>query len=117
MNYNTFLKLTVALKKYIVEHPNHMCSAMRIERHLLPGVSHENVSYVMHRYKSYAKGRYSLDKLIISIILCKYGINETFENYMGCVTKPKYMVLGLSRCPNLRDYIKEFEQFMYEGTI
>jgi hypothetical protein len=117
MNYDTFLKLNAELKKYINEHDSIMCSPIKIRQHLLPQISWEEARQVTQNYKRYLKGRYSLDRLVILIILFKYGMNETFENWIGAVTKPKYMTLKFSHRCSIAYTVKALEEFMLDYTL
>ncbi len=114
MNYNTFLKVSAGLKKYIIEHNSIMCSPTEIQQHLLPQTSWEDAQQVTRNYRLFLKGRHSLDRLVILIILFKYGMDETFENWAGAVTKPKYMTLKFSHCCSIGDTVRAFQEFMLE---
>ena len=109
--------MSVELKKYIDEHNSIMCSPTKIQQHLLPQTSWEDAQQVTQNYRLYLKGRYSLDRLVILIILLKYGMNETFENWAGAVTKPKYMTLKFSHHCSIAYTVKAFQEFMLEYML
>jgi hypothetical protein len=44
-------------------------------------------------------------------------MNETFENWAGAVTKPKYMTLKFSHHCSIADTVKAFEEFMLEYML
>jgi hypothetical protein len=110
MDYNTFQRINVALGKYITEQHLVMCSPYRIRTRLIRGLSLEATTDIVHHYRLYLKGQYSLNRLIIMIILYKYGRNTIFENCKGDCTRVDY----ISYKKQLNYEIIALEKFMLE---
>lgn len=83
MTYDQFTKLSSALEKYINTNNSIMCSPNKIRKHLIPNLRYESAQNITLHYRLYIKNRYSLNKLILMILLYKYGTNEVFENVVG----------------------------------
>lgn len=83
MTYNTFLKLSAGIAQYINTHNSIMCSPSKIKEHFLPTIKYESAQNITQHYRLYIKNRYSLNRLVLMIILYKYGTNEIFENCVG----------------------------------
>ena len=71
------------LEKYINTNNSIMCSPNKIRKYLIPNLRYESAQNITQHYRLYIKNRYSLNKLILMILLYKYGTNEVFENVVG----------------------------------
>ena len=91
MNYEKFLNLVSALKRYIITNNSVMNSPKRIQSCLLGNKEYKEVQQVTNNYRMYLKGRYDLNKLVLLIIILKYGEDELFENSRQEVTRIRYM--------------------------
>lgn len=80
MTYDTFLRIVIKLKEYIQNHNSIMCSPTKIQKHLIPGLSFYEAQNITQHYRLCIKGRYTLDRLVILIILYKYTTNIILEN-------------------------------------
>jgi hypothetical protein len=110
MDYDTFQNIVSALEKYITSHNSIMCSPTKIRAHLLPTIRYESAQNITQHYRLYTKNRYSLNRLIIMIILYKYGRNTIFENCKGDCTRVDY----ISYKKQLNYEIIALEKFMLE---
>ena len=109
MDYDTFQNIVSALEKYITSHNSIMCSPTKIRAHLLPTIRYESAQNITQHYRLYVHNRYSLSRLILMIIIYKYGSNEVFENCRGERIKLKNMQV-VRHC--FKYEIPALEQFM-----
>ncbi len=108
MDYSKFQKIAPALGRYIMKHYSVMCSPKKIQEHLLVNITYEQAQNITQHYRLYLEDKYSLNRLILMIIIYKYGCNEIFENVRGDRARMTY----LTEYKNLNDKIGALDKFM-----
>ena len=111
INYETFLKLVGCLKQYVGNHNSIMCSPYRIQKHLLPGICYQDAQMITQHYRLCLKDRYSLDRLVLMIILCRYDIYVLFENSKSEVIRTKDLI-PIEQWHSIPKCIIALEKFM-----
>lgn len=86
-----------------------MCSPTKIRKHFLPMIKYKSAQNITQHYRLYIKHRYSLNRLILMIILYKYGTNEVFENMTG--DKQRITDMNIHR-QDLKYQIPALEEFL-----
>ena len=110
MTYETFLKLDKSIRKYIITHNSIMCSPTKIKTYFLKTIKYESAQNITMHYRLYLKNRYSLNKLVLMIILYRYGEDELFENSVG--EKQRVNDMKNVRRPILKYQIPALESFL-----
>ena len=113
MNYETFIKLNRALHSYIMENGSRVFCDEGIY-HLLPSACLSERNHVISRYRDVIKGKSTTQKLILLIIIYRYGEYHVFENCKGELATVHSLtpLLAWERHPQIADKIYLFSQFM-----
>ena len=113
MDYETFTKLTVALKKFIDDNKKNMKNPIWVHKHL--GIKYKQATKICTSYGGIKHGCITLDRLVLTIICCRYNDDTIYTNCMGYKQPLKYME---GYPTNYLDYAakaKVLEKFMTEN--
>lgn len=111
IDYETFLKIRAKLKTFILNNNGIMCSPNKIRKHLIPDLAYCAAQNITQHYRLYMKSRYTLDRLILMIILYKYSSETVFENYKW--EKQKVKTLPIKR-DSMKYLIHALEKFLLD---
>ena len=89
MDYETFIKLTVALKRFINDNKKNMKNPLWVHKHI--GIKYKRATKVSACYCSIKHGYTTLDRVVLMIICCKYNDDVIYTNCIGSKQPLKYM--------------------------
>ena len=112
MDYETFTKLTVALKKFINDNKKNMKNPLWIHEHL--GIKYKQATKVYACYCGIKHGYMTLDRVVLMIICCRYNDDTIYTNCMGFKQPLKYMEGYPTNHLDYATKAKILEKFMTE---
>lgn len=111
IDYETFLKMVGALKQYVGNNDGVMNSPSKIQKRLLPKICYHDAQTITQYYRLCKKDRYSLDKLVLLILLYKYGLYMLFENSKTELIRTKDLV-PIEKWHNIPKCVPYLQEFM-----